>query len=429
MTTTLTYDALIIGAGPAGCSTALRLKQAGLSVILVEKHPFPRFRIGESLLPNGNALLREIGVWPKIEQAGFIPKFGARFLLGSGDTEKKVLFSTGLIPGLDSTYQVDRAQFDGLLLDQARELGVEVRLQSTVKSVNRGGSGHTVDIESDGTTTTVVARWVIDAGGRDHFFPSELKSAMDPAPFAKRIAIYNHFHQVPRASGSEAGDTVIVRLPVGWFWIIPIDDRRTSVGLVTTLSAMKATGATPADYFNQVVADTPRLRELMTGAVPVLEYQVTADYSYYRRELASGRFVLAGDAGGFLDPIFSSGVYLALYSAKHAAEMIVRAHHENRELTARECARYTRRLKRHASVFHRLIEAFYNDNSFAVFMCAKPPWGLAPTITSIVAGYADLTWPMWLRFQLFLLVCRLQSRLPLVDPVGHHLNMQPTSAA
>jgi flavin-dependent dehydrogenase len=422
------YDALIIGAGPAGCSTAIRLKQAGLSVVLVEKLPFPRFRIGESLLPNGNHLLREIGVWEKVERAGFIPKFGARFLLGSGDAEKKVLFATGLIPGLESTYQVDRARFDSLLLDHARELGVEVLTQSTVIAINAGEDGHTVEIKSDGGTSTVSARWVVDAGGRDQLYQSKLKASLDPSPFPKRIAIYNHFLNVPRASGPEGGDTVIVRLPVGWFWIIPIDASRTSVGLVTTLAAMKKTGATAETYFNQVVAETPRLRELMAGSKPLIEYHVTADYSYYRRELAAGRLVLTGDAGGFLDPIFSSGVYLALYSAKAAAAMIVPAHRQNRSLTATECRDYTRRLKRHASVFHRLIEAFYNDNSFSVFMCAKPPWGLAPTITSIVAGYADLTWPMRLRFQLFMLVCRLQGRLPLVEPVTAHLNTQTSTA-
>jgi flavin-dependent dehydrogenase len=422
------YDALIIGAGPAGCSTAIRLKQAGLSVVLVEKLPFPRFRIGESLLPNGNHLLREIGVWEKVERAGFIPKFGARFLLGSGDAEKKVLFATGLIPGLESTYQVDRARFDSLLLDHARELGVEVLTQSTVIAINAGEDGHTVEIKSDGGTSTVSARWVVDAGGRDQLYQSKLKASLDPSPFPKRIAIYNHFLNVPRASGPEGGDTVIVRLPVGWFWIIPLDASRTSVGLVTTLAAMKKTGATAETYFNQVVAETPRLRELMAGSKPLIEYHVTADYSYYRRELAAGRLVLTGDAGGFLDPIFSSGVYLALYSAKTAAAMIVPAHRQNRSLTTTECRDYTRRLKRHASVFHRLIEAFYNDNSFSVFMCAKPPWGLAPTITSIVAGYADLTWPMRLRFQLFMLVCRLQGRLPLVEPVTAHLNTQTSTA-
>jgi flavin-dependent dehydrogenase len=428
MTTFPTYDALVIGAGPAGCSTAIRLRQAGLSVLVVEKQPFPRFRIGESLLPNGNALLRELGVWSKIEQAGFIPKFGARFLLGSGDTEKKVLFSSGLIPGLDRTFQVDRARFDALLLDHARECGAEVCIESVVTAVTASDSGHTVQIESDGATRSDAASWVVDAGGRDRFFVSELKAVMDPPAFTKRLAIYNHFLHVPRAEGNEGGDTVIVRLPCGWFWFIPIDAERTSVGLVTTLSALKDTGAKPADYFARIVAETPRLRELMATAVPLLDYQVTADYSYYHRSLASGRFVLAGDAGGFLDPIFSSGVYLALHSSKMAAEMITQAHRENRGLTPRECTRYTRRLKRHGSVFHRLIAAFYNDDSFSVFMCAKPPWGLAPTITSIVAGYADLTWPMWLRFQLFLLVCRLQGRLPLVEPVQSHMKTETSSA-
>jgi hypothetical protein len=136
--------------------------------------------------------------------------------------------------------------------------------------------------------------------------------------------------------------------------------------------------------------------------------------------------VLAGDSGGFLDPIFSSGVYLALHAAKHAAELVVRAHRENRPLTGRETRRHTRELKSHSRVFHRLIEAFYDDASFAVFMEPTPPLGLGPGITSIVAGHARLTWPLWWRFRVFLLVCRLQRHLPLVPRLnlaGSHLDL------
>ena len=219
---------------------------------------------------------------------------------------------------------------------------------------------------------------------------------------------------MPRPADSTGGDTVIVRLAEGWFWIIPIDAERTSVGLVTTQTAFKAAGLSPAEHFSRVVADSPRLRALLADAEPLLNFHVTADYSYYRRQLASTRLVLAGDAGGFLDPIFSSGVYLALHAAKHAAELVVRAHREDRELTTRETFRYTRELKSHARVFHRLIEAFYDDASFAVFMDPAPPLGLAPGITSIVAGHAKLTWPLWWRFRVFLIVCRLQRHLPLV---------------
>lgn len=417
--TSAQYDVLIIGAGPAGSTAAARTRAAGLRTLVVEKSAFPRFRIGESLLPEGNHLLREIGVWDKVEAAGFIPKFGARFHLGHGDAEKKVDFSTGLIPGLDRAWQVDRARFDALLLDHARELGAEVRTSTTATRAEPTAGGHAVTLAAeDGSTATVTARYVIDASGRDRRFAGELRSELEPAAFPKRIAIYNHFTGVPRDSGRAAGDTIVVRLDDGWLWIIPIDAERTSVGLVATQAGFKAAGLSPAEFFERVTSNHPRVHALLRDARPLLGYHVTADYSYYHRELAADRLVLAGDAGGFLDPIFSSGVYLALHSAKLAANLVIDAHRAgDRPIPARAARRYTRRLKSLAGVFHRLIDAFYDRHSFAVFMCQHPPLTLGPGITSIVAGRARLNFGLWWRFRVFLLVCRLQRIKPLVTPI------------
>jgi flavin-dependent dehydrogenase len=169
------YDVLVIGAGPAGSSAATRTAAAGLKTLLVEKETFPRFRIGESLLPCGNALLRETGVWPKIEAAGFIRKFGASFHLADGSADKEVDFSRGLISGLEQTFQVERAKFDALLVDRARETGVEVRTGTTVRQLSTDTDGHRASLSaSDGASAEITARWVIDCSGRDQFFPSEL---------------------------------------------------------------------------------------------------------------------------------------------------------------------------------------------------------------------------------------------------------------
>ena len=420
------YDVIVLGGGPAGASAAIRARKAGLSTLLVEKESVPRFRIGESLLPAGNALLAELGVIEKIERAGFVEKFGARFLLASGPAEKSVVFANGHVPGLDKSYQVDRARFDALLLDHARELGVEVRTRTAVRAVTSVSGGHVVALGSSplssasdqaesSASSRISARYVIDCTGRDNTFASDLKADLDaPALPTKRLALYNHFRGIPRAPGPAGGDTVIIRLPDGWFWIIPIDAERTSVGLVTTQAAFKADGLAPPEHFARVVASSPRLRDLFSAAEPTMGFHVTADYSYYRRRLASSRLVLAGDSGGFLDPIFSSGVYLALFAARHAADLVVLAHRHARDITAREQSSYIRRIKKHGRVFHRLIEAFYDPHAFAVFMCPLPPLNLAPGLTSIVAGHARLTWPLWWRFNVFLLVCRLQRHLPLV---------------
>jgi flavin-dependent dehydrogenase len=180
------------------------------------------------------------------------------------------------------------------------------------------------------------------------------------------------------------------------------------VGLVTTIEAFRTTGEAPEKYFQRAVAGSAKLRELMSGAAPTMGFHVTSDYSYFRRNLAQERLVLAGDAGGFFDPIFSSGVYMATSSGKLAVDMIARAHAANRPLTVGEQRRYTRTVKRHAAVFQKLIAAFYDDDAFDVFMSQQVPWDLMRGLTSIVAGYATLNWPLWWRYKLFLIVCRLQ---------------------
>jgi 2-polyprenyl-6-methoxyphenol hydroxylase-like FAD-dependent oxidoreductase len=157
----------------------------------------------------------------------------------------------------------------------------------------------------------------------------------------------------------------------------------------------------------------------MGEARAVAPFRVTADYSYVRRDFASSRVVLAGDAAGFFDPIFSSGVYLSVHSAEAAIGAIARAHAAGRPLSRAEQRRYTRRLKAHCAVFRRLIDVFYDNDSFSVFMTQKPPLGLNAALTSIVAGHARLTWPLRWRFYVFLAVCRIQKYVPLVKRVAH----------
>ncbi|MDP3071831.1 MAG: NAD(P)/FAD-dependent oxidoreductase [Opitutaceae bacterium] len=413
------HDVLVIGGGPAGSCAAARLRQHGLRVLVAEKYAFPRFRIGESLLPAGNHVLAEIGALPKVAAGGFIPKFGAEFHRADGSETKKVVFREGLIPGLNSAFQVERARFDALLLDHARSLGAEVRMETTVRRVEREGDGHRVVLDGTAGEQTLTVPWVIDATGRDPGLMSEQKHALEPSPFPKRLAVYSHFRGVGRAPGPEGGNVLTVRLDGGWFWIIPIDAERTSVGIVTTVEGFRAAGLAPEVFFQRAVAGSVKLRELLGGAAPTMGFHVTSDYSYFRRELAQERLVLAGDAAGFFDPIFSSGVYMATWSGKTAADLVARAAGENRGLTPRERRGYTRTVKGRAGVFQKLIAAFYDEDAFDVFMCQQVPWDLMRGINSIVGGHARLTWPLRWRFTLFLLICRLQRYLRIVRrPAG-----------
>lgn len=402
------FDLLVIGGGPAGSCAAATARQHGLRTLVVEKGAFPRFRIGESLLPAGNRVLQATGAWPKVEAAGFIPKYGAEFHRADGSGIKQVRFSDSLIPGLDSTFQVERARFDAVLLDHARDLGAEVRMETAVTALERCDGGHRATLAGPAGESSLTVPWVIDATGRESGLMTAQKRALEPSPFPKRLAIYSHFEGVVRAPGRDGGNILVVRLEDGWFWIIPIDRERTSVGLVTTVQAFRSAGATPEAHFHRAVAASPKLRELLGQAKPVMGFHVTSDYTFLRRDLAQERLLLAGDAGGFLDPVFSSGVYLAVSSGRLAAECVARAHREGRNLSPREQRRYTRTVKGHAAVFRRLITAFYDDDAFDVFMCETIPWNLKPGLTAIVAGHAELNWSLAWRYWTFLAVCRLQ---------------------
>ncbi len=391
----------------------------GLSVCVVEKDEFPRFHIGESLLPMGNAILRASGAWPKVEAAGFVRKYGAEFMLADGSEGKEIIFAESLVPGLEWTFQVERSRFDSILLDHAGSLGADVRTGTTVRGLVAAPDAVTATLsQRGGPPVGVTARWVVDAGGRDNLYESPGKRALDAPHFPRRAAVYSHFEGVKRAPGTKGGNIIVVRLEDGWFWIIPISPERTSVGLVTSVGALRL-GEDPTAVFRATVAGSPRLSALMERSLPVAPFRVTADYSYVRKEFASERIILAGDAAAFYDPIFSSGVYVSMYSAQTAIAAIARAHAANRPLSGAEQRRYTRGLKAHCDVFQRLIDVFYDNDSFSVFMTQKPPLDLNSGLTSIVAGHVRLTWPLWWRFKVFLAVCRLQKYLPLVKRIDH----------
>ena len=424
------YDAVIIGGGPAGSTAGAFLARAGLRVLIVEKERFPRFHIGESVMPVSNAILRASGVWDKVERAGFVPKHGAEFHVGNRSVlPKHVEFAKGMVPGLDYTYQVERSRFDEILLRHAEELGCTVREQtkavSSREAGRRGSEGYDITLQPAATPrgshdneTLVRGAYLLDASGRDTLFTKPIKTASANPDLNKRIAIYAHFRGVKRTEGKAGGNIIIVRHEDGWGWLIPLADERASVGVVTTNERMRASKLRPEEMFRQIVADSHRMCTAMEGATPTSPYHATADYNYRARQFAAPRLMLIGDAACFLDPMFSTGVFIALLSAKLASEEIVAAHTRgSAPLSGWQRRRYTRKLGRNIGTLQKLVLAFYDNASFSVFMERKAPLKMFPAINSLVAGHSDPPWPVRWRYWLFLAVCWWQRRRPVVPMV------------
>jgi flavin-dependent dehydrogenase len=414
--TAQSVDVLIIGAGPAGSTAAALLAEQGLAVHIVEREVFPRFRIGESLLPGGNDILRRLGVWDKMDEAGFIRKYGAEFVSADGASRVHNIFADGLVKNLDYTFQVERSRFDQLLLDNAVEKGAMLHQPCKVTAAKECEQGWQVTLNHAGKVQTLVTRWLLDASGRTAFVGKRLKLAQDHIPYPKRFAVYNHFTGVKRATGPERGNIVITRLADGWFWAIPLDDEKTSVGVVSTRKKdeWQETGFNPQAFFDKEIQRGSFLQDLMQDASATGEYRVTADYTYSFSQFAGKRYVLLGDAASFIDPIFSSGVYLAMHSASLAADMVINSHRQLRCLTAREGASYTRELKKNVRVMRDLIEVYYDPKGYAVFMSPTQRLQLFQSVNSIVAGNSSPRFSLRWRFRLFLLICRLNRFLKLV---------------
>lgn len=414
-----TYDTIIIGGGPGGSTAGTFLARAGQRVLILEKEFFPRFHIGESLLPFGNDVLKASGVWPKVQAGGFMTKLGAEFTTGNSSRFHRFWFARGLVPGYGQTFHVERSRFDDLLLKHAAEHGCDVKQGATVRTVRVDADGVSLSYACADNTCEVRARWVIDASGRDAFLGRALNLPREPIDIPKRAAVYAHFKGAYRNPGDAAGHITIIRLKDGWFWSIPLDTEKTSVGLVSTLEDFKAAGSSIETWFERTVAGSAELSKRLGQAERVSEFYTTTDYSYRYAVLAQPRVLLVGDAGGFIDPIFSSGVFIATKTGQMAAELIVKADAHRRALSSREQSGYTREVRRIGNIYFDMIRMYYDNASFEVFMHPQNNFKMVQTINSMLAGNTSRSFSMWLRVQMFRLVCWVNQRRQIVPPLNY----------
>ena len=421
------YPVIIIGGGPAGSVAASRLAQRGINALVLEREKFPRFHIGESLLPNGNHVLKAIGVWDKIAAAGFMEKRGAQFTLADRSRTVRNVFAQGWIPGLEMTYQVERARFDEILLRHAQSLGAQVCEETSVTGVERHDQLWRISADHHGQAIALTADWVIDASGRHSVMGRAMKLEKSPLPYPGRMAVFNHFEHMQRDPGDSAGDIIIMRLDDAWFWAIPISPTVTSVGLVLQKNTKREKGESWESLFWRKVSQSSFFSAALAPATALGEYRIDSDYSFSYNVFGQENCLLTGDAASFIDPVFSSGVYLALESGLLAADTIADAlATPAAAVSATLYKNYTQHMKTQIGYMRQLIDIYYDDDACEVFMSPRPLLQLPQAINSVLAGALKPSLAVRWRLWIFRLICKLQKKRPLVPRINW---AQPSSVS
>ena len=416
------FDVAIIGGGPAGSTAATLLARAGRKVIVLEREKFPRFHIGESLLPFTVSAFDRLGVREKLD-AKFMPKYGGEIVSACGEKSVRFYFKEGFRSQRDRSYQVTRSEFDQLLLDNSREAGAEVREETEVTNILFKDDCVRLTIGAGGDMSEIAARYLLDCSGRQtvigNFF--KLKHSYD---HLQKFSIFSHYENVDRSPGIDGTLIRMVRGLDRWFWMIPLSETRMSIGVVMDTTTFRAMKLSPEAALDRCLQEQPQIMERMTRAERVAPVYSAGDYSYRNRQLYGDRWMLAGDAAGFIDPVFSSGVFLAIMSAERAADTLNEVL-DNAGKKSRLFKKYARRVGRVMDMYLNFVSAWYSGKAFMeVFLNPTNALQIAPAVNAVLAGNEArslaVKWRMWL-FYMFVRLQRYVALSPRISFVPRTL--------
>lgn len=376
-------DVLVIGAGPSGTVAASIINKAGFNVKIVEKLKFPRFVIGESLLPRCMEALTEAGFVEAIKEKGFQEKFGAKFVKNGKVCD--YFFADQFTPGWNWTWQVPRAEFDKILADTVEKMGVPVSYETTVTGIVFNGSNSVTTVEEiDGNKTEISARFIVDGSGYGRVIP-RLFNLDKPSNLAPRKTLFTHVADTKRSIDDEPNRiTIIVHQKGIWIWVIPFSNGITSVGFVGDPEFFKQHEGNNEEQLRTLIASEPYLRERLKNVEMVFEPKVLESWSTTSEKFYGDGFVLTGNVTEFLDPVFSSGVTLATVSSQIAAHLVIRKLNGENVDWNKE---YTEPMMQGINTFRSYVMAWYEGTLDTIFFADNQVAETKSMICSVLAGY------------------------------------------
>lgn len=377
-------DVIVIGGGPGGSATAKFLADANIDVVLIERERHPRFHVGESLLPHSLPILEELGALERVKEIGVF-KPGAEFISQDGERHAVFDFGRALTPGPDHAYQVPRAKFDEILFDCARNAGVRAfdEMTAVIDSCDESGVVVTGRLK-DGTTRRFKADFLVDASGRSTL-SARMRGEERPDRHTSSAAIFGHFTGVERLSGPTGGNIRIHLSDPGWIWQIPLPNDVTSIGLVVPGEDLAQREGSVDEFYHSRMSRNPAMTQAMRNARPIGALSTTGNFSYRATSSYAPGLIRVGDAYGFIDPIFSSGIHLALEGSRDAATAVISIRQKPKQ-RARILASYDSRIRRRIGRISWFIYSIQNPAFREMLLNPKDFFGVERAVISLLAG-------------------------------------------